>query len=141
MAIRSYKPTSPGRRFQTVSTFEELGGTLVERLGIADKAVPTGKLRDLVTVPMPMVFLKQFRDAVKADIACFQSIQEATAGMTQFHSGCIYFDQYEILFEDWESHPLRRELGLPQGAIPVEQAFWALFDFEIGFCKEVWRAP
>src|SRR5215813_9956733 len=27
MAIRSYKPTSPGRRFQTVSTFEEITST------------------------------------------------------------------------------------------------------------------
>ncbi len=31
MAIRSYKPTSPGRRFQTVSTFEEVTSTTPER--------------------------------------------------------------------------------------------------------------
>jgi large subunit ribosomal protein L2 len=31
MAIRSYKPTSPGRRFQTVSTFEEITSTTPER--------------------------------------------------------------------------------------------------------------
>jgi large subunit ribosomal protein L2 len=31
MAIRSYKPTSPGRRFQTVSTFEEITSTSPER--------------------------------------------------------------------------------------------------------------
>src|SRR5881398_3262439 len=31
MAIRSYKPTSPGRRFQTVSTFAELTSTTPER--------------------------------------------------------------------------------------------------------------
>jgi large subunit ribosomal protein L2 len=31
MAIRSYKPTSPGRRFQTVSTFEEITSTVPER--------------------------------------------------------------------------------------------------------------
>lgn len=31
MAIRSYKPTSPGRRFQTVSTFEEVTSTVPER--------------------------------------------------------------------------------------------------------------
>jgi len=31
MAIRSYKPTSPGRRFQTVSTFEEITSTIPER--------------------------------------------------------------------------------------------------------------
>lgn len=31
MAIRRYKPTSPGRRFQTVSTFEEVTSTHPER--------------------------------------------------------------------------------------------------------------
>ena len=31
MPIRSYKPTSPGRRFQTVSTFEELTAATPER--------------------------------------------------------------------------------------------------------------
>lgn len=31
MAIRAYKPTSPGRRFQTVSTFEEITRTTPER--------------------------------------------------------------------------------------------------------------
>ncbi|MDH3600365.1 MAG: 50S ribosomal protein L2, partial [Candidatus Tectomicrobia bacterium] len=31
MAIRSYRPTSPGRRFQTVSTFEEITRTTPER--------------------------------------------------------------------------------------------------------------
>src|SRR5438876_9467145 len=31
MAIRSYKPTSPGRRFPTVSTFEEITSTTPER--------------------------------------------------------------------------------------------------------------
>ena len=31
MAIRSYRPTSPGRRFQTVSTFEEITKTSPER--------------------------------------------------------------------------------------------------------------
>ncbi len=31
MPIRSYKPTSPGRRFQTVSTFEEITRTTPER--------------------------------------------------------------------------------------------------------------
>jgi large subunit ribosomal protein L2 len=31
MAIRRYKPTSPGRRFQTVSTFEEITSTRPER--------------------------------------------------------------------------------------------------------------
>jgi large subunit ribosomal protein L2 len=31
MAIRAYKPTSPGRRFQTVSTFEDITHTTPER--------------------------------------------------------------------------------------------------------------
>ncbi|MBI4640334.1 MAG: 50S ribosomal protein L2, partial [Candidatus Tectomicrobia bacterium] len=31
MAIRAFKPTSPGRRFQTVSTFEEITKTRPEK--------------------------------------------------------------------------------------------------------------
>lgn len=43
MAIRSYKPTSPGRRFQTVSAFEEITSTTPERSLVQTKKRTGGR--------------------------------------------------------------------------------------------------
>ena len=130
--------------YQEVGDFDQLVKALVERLGIgADTAPGLGadRLFGLISAPIPMVFLKQFRDAVDPDHACFQSIQMTTTWMTRFHSARVYLHRYEIFFEDWASHPLRADLGLVAGPVPVEVAYWALFDFQIDTCTEVWRAP
>ena len=43
MPIRTYNPTSPGQRFQTVQTFDEIktkaAAALLARLGVSGKAV------------------------------------------------------------------------------------------------------
>jgi hypothetical protein len=137
-------PSTSSPPYQTMASYKQLAETLVERLEVAPNAAPvlaSAQLSNLLSMPIPMVFLKQFRDGVSPDRVCFQSIQEATTRMTRFHSACVYLQRYEILIEDFASHPVRQELGLTPGPIPVDLAFWALFDFEIGSCTEVWRAP
>jgi len=92
---------------------------------------------DLIHTRIPMVFLKQIRDAVEPDLACFQCVQLCLTKMTRFHDARLYFHSYAVEIGDYASHPIRTELGLPPGDQRVDAAFWAKFDFEIGTCKEV----
>lgn len=122
----------------------ELIDKLVAALSLLGDLAPdlsADELQQLLSVPIPMIFLKQFRDGVQPATVCFQSVQELQIAMTQFHGARLYGRRYEIVFDDWESHPLRSELGLPADPIPAVAAFWAKFDFEIGTCTELWRAP
>ena len=127
---------------QRVGGSDELVQELSRHLRLADDVapIPESQLQQLLSVPIPMVFLKQIRDAVQPATACFQSVQELPIKMTRFRDACLYFHPYEIVFQDWASHPLRADLGLPAGPIPVAMAYWAAFDFEIGLCTEVSRA-
>ena len=134
-----------GGRSSSVPPYEQFGdlGELAKAMGdrlgfVAHLGIEL--FQNVITAPIPMVFLKQFRDAVDPSRACFQSVQEATTEMTRLHNLRVYLHSYEIAFEDWASHPLRADLGLDAGAAPVKFAFWALFDFEIGACTEISRA-
>jgi hypothetical protein len=127
-----------------ISTSGQLIQALVTGLSLVDDVasdLSADELQQLLSVQIPMVFLKQFRDGVQPATACFQSVQELPIAMTHFHGARLYGRRYEIVFDDWESHPLRSELGLPADPIPATVAFWAKFDFEIGACTEIWRAP
>jgi hypothetical protein len=132
-----------GGKSSSVPDFEELGDltdllkAASDRLRFRDR-VSDKDLSTLWTAPIPMVFLKQFRDAVHPNYACFQKVQETTTEMTRLLSlPRIYLNRYEIVFKDWASHPIRADLGLPNGPVPVDLAFWAQFDFEIGVCQEI----
>ncbi|HTU92878.1 MAG TPA: acetoacetate decarboxylase family protein [Gemmataceae bacterium] len=132
-----------GGKSSSVPNFEELRDltdllkAASDRLRFRDR-ISDKDLSTLWTVPIPMVFLKQFRDAVHPKYACFQKVQETTPEMTRLLSlPRIYLNRYEIVFADWASHPVRADLGLPDGAIPVDLAFWTQFDFEIGVCQEI----
>lgn len=94
---------------------------------------------DLLHLRMPMVFLKQIRDGLDATRCCYQAIQEVNAQLTKFHAARIYAQKYELDINDLASHPIRAELGLPAGAIPVAFAFWMRFDFTIGPCTAIWK--
>jgi len=127
------------------TSLKELVTDVAEVLGIgADflDHLQLGKnlFEDLIQTRMPMAFLKQIRDSVDPSCACFQCVQECMAQMTRFHNARLYFHRYAIAIEDYASHPIRDDLGLPPGDQAVDVAFWARFDFEIGTCTELHKA-
>ncbi len=134
-AIKSQEPSS----FKTI---RELADELVRLLNIEHGLINEIKLgvhllEDLVELKMPMGFLKQFRDGVDPTRACYQAIQEVNSRMTRFEEARLYHEDYEVDFENFESHPIRADLGLSSGPLSVEAPFWVRFDFEIDDCTIV----
>src|SRR5712691_8078280 len=95
MALRSYKPTSPGRRFQTVSTFEEITSTTPERslLGTVKK---TGGRNNHGRVTSRhrggghkrryrMIDFKRIKDGVPAKVAAIEYDPNRSARIALLH--------------------------------------------------------
>ena len=95
------------------------------------------KPEDLIHLRIPMVFLKQFRDGVEPDRACFQAVQECNTTLTRFHDARVYFHRYEVEIGEFASHPIRSDFGFPAGPLKVDVAFWVKFDFNLEVCTEV----
>ncbi len=93
---------------------------------------------------MPLVFLKQFRDAAHMAKACYQSVLEAPIGIETFHGGGFISQNYTVTFQPLVSHPLPQVLGLPvgrTGALRALAAFWLHLDFTLGQGIKVWEYP
>jgi hypothetical protein len=71
---------------------------------------------------LPMLFLKQFRDILFADRACYQAIVEAPFEISG-KIAAIGGQEYVLELKDCDSVPLRRELGIPSGDVRVDFGF------------------
>lgn len=92
---------------------------------------------------MPLIFLKQFRDAVDSRKACYQAIVETPVQLTTFHGGGFVDAAYTLTIHPLASHPLPEILGLnvdSSGALQALATFWLHVDFTLGAGVEVWRA-
>ena len=86
----------------------------------------------LLAGSLRMLFLKQFRDIVYADRACYQAIVEAPLTMGGY-GRAIGSHGYQLMLNDLDSAPIGRELGVPIGASNVALAFRVhLENMEIG---------
>ncbi len=104
----------------------------------ADGGVPWGETLEA----MPLLFLKQFRDAADSRKACYQAIIKAPLRITTFHGGGFVDTTYTLTFQPLASHPLPETLGLNVDTAGVTQAiatFWLHVDFTLDAGVEVWR--
>jgi hypothetical protein len=95
---------------------------------------------------IPMVFLKQFRDAVLRTVACHQSVVLAEAKITNFRGGELWLPVpllpfFEVDLPPYYSESIAKTLGL--GASPIRPllAVRVEIDFELGFGSTLWTAP
>lgn len=89
---------------------------------------------------LPMVFLKQIRDATTPLRACFQSVHVADFVVTAFRGAGRLPGMYEININELANEPMRRDLGIADGTITPIGAFWVDFDFTLTIADELWRA-
>lgn len=85
-------------------------------------------LEDLITRDVPMVFLKQFRDATVAAKACYQAVIEAPGHLDRFYAGW-FTHPHEIEILDCASHPIIADCGLAGPTVRAEIGFWCRMDF------------
>jgi hypothetical protein len=80
---------------------------------------------------IPLVFLKQFRDARDSRRACYQQIVEAPLKVENFYEGGIFLKPYMLNLTPLASHPLVQNLGLKtrQGS---RVGAWMKVDFVLG---------
>ena len=113
----------------------------IERGDPADRLKHAARAAELLaSETLPMVFLKQIRDAATPLLACFQAIHAADFKVTGYRGAGHLPGEYRIDIADLANEPFRRELGLPAGPLTPVGAFWVDFDFELSVGDEIWRA-
>jgi hypothetical protein len=83
---------------------------------------PVDLRKALLSGSFRMLFLKQFRDVVSADRACYQAIVEAPIEIRNYKEGVVAED-CQLTLHDLDSAPICRELGIPSGVSRVPLAF------------------
>jgi len=78
---------------------------------------------------IPLVFLKQFRDAQNTHKACYQSLIEAPLKVETFYEGGLFPEAYTLKVADLASHPLAKTLGLAGADQKSTLGAWMRVDF------------
>jgi hypothetical protein len=78
---------------------------------------------------IPLVFLKQFRDAQNTRKACYQRLIEAPLKVETFFAGGFFLKPYTLNITSLASHPLAQNLGLKGGEQRSTLGIWMQVDF------------
>lgn len=105
----------------------------------ADALVGMLLFEQFVVGRIPLVFLKQFRDAQRSGSACYQAIVAGPCTDIDFHQGGFLPTDYRVGFADLASQPLRRELGLKDQDVP-RIAFWADLSYTVALGDVLWES-
>ncbi|MEO7841433.1 MAG: hypothetical protein ABIU06_18980, partial [Anaerolineales bacterium] len=81
---------------------------------------------------IPLVFLKQFRDAQNTHKACYQRLIEAPLKVETFFEGGIFLNSYTLNIASLASHPLAQNLGLQAQEQRSTLGAWMQVDFVLG---------
>ncbi|MBW4678672.1 MAG: acetoacetate decarboxylase family protein [Microcoleus vaginatus WJT46-NPBG5] len=115
--------------------------------------LPIHLLEYLIEAEVPVVMLKQFRDAEDGKKACYQAILEIPMKLSRFRGGRLLSlgdlsEKFKVSIYNFASHPIVSELGLVRGQLPAEDpinlpvklAFELNFDFTVEDAKVIWKA-
>jgi hypothetical protein len=93
----------------------------------------------LVEEDIPMLLLKQFRDAHEQGAACYQAVVWVDMVVSLFRAGGFLPDDYQVSIEALAGEPISRELGIGSSCTP-RVAFWLEFDFVVELAHILWEA-
>lgn len=143
-ALRVFSPEEDVEQMRLL-TVERLPGPASARSRLLDGLLGAGlPLEGLESrlrgVPVPMVFLKQLRDAERPDRAVYQSVLAAEARATALRRFGLSSARYRVRWTAAASHPFARDLGLSPDGQDSVAAFSADFDFVMGLGRELVRS-
>jgi hypothetical protein len=78
---------------------------------------------------IPLIFLKQFRDAQQTRKACYQRLIEAPLRIETFFEGGLISEPYTLNIASLASHPLAQSLGLQEADQKSSLGAWMHLDF------------
>ena len=93
----------------------------------------------LVEEEVPMLLLKQFRDAQVQGAACYQAVVLVNMVVSEFRGGGLLPGDYRVHVNDLAGEPIMRELGIAPTCSPL-MAFWLNFDFVVRLGEILWEA-
>lgn len=96
-------------------------------------------MHDLFAGVVPMVLLKQFRDAEITTAACYQAIVQVNNTVLGFQGGGFLPPGYEVTIADLAGEPIGRELGVALHQVP-RVGFWLEFSFLVQMGLLLWEA-
>ncbi len=142
-----------GNLASELGSIAELGRAVVSAIGdrLGGGALPAPSLallaslvRDARALDVPMVFLKQFRDAADGTAACYQAIVEAPNRMTHdpVEAGFLH-GEWELAIEQFPTVRLIDRLGLrvrEDGKLSALLHIWVKFGFTAELGRVIWRA-
>ncbi len=118
--------------------YEHMARELIERIGLISGLSKIGdeliKLY-LSTHPLPVINLKQFRDAADSSRACYQALVSSPTEITGWTGGHFLDGDYEIEIATCESHQIVKDLGLAEQTGPDSTVIKPLYGFwcQVGF--------
>jgi uncharacterized protein with NAD-binding domain and iron-sulfur cluster len=89
---------------------------------------------------LTLVTLKQFRDVADGGVACYQSITESPARITDLVDVTTLSESYRLRIETLVSQPLLADFGWSANEQPITTSLKIDFNFEIDAGTEIWRA-
>jgi uncharacterized protein with NAD-binding domain and iron-sulfur cluster len=94
----------------------------------------------LLEPKIPLVNLKQFRDAEDPTRACYQAIVEGPCVLKSVYGGGFYEGSSTLELIACQSHPIAADLGLSGNVVQARFGFWVDMDFDAVNGKVVWSA-
>ena len=88
---------------------------------------------------LPVLLLKQFRDAAVQAAACYQAVVLVETTVSHFRGGGLLQPGYTVEVEPLAGEPLGRELGIAASSV-AHAAFWLDFDFVVPLGEILWEA-
>jgi len=105
--------------------------------GVADQAI----LRHLLTANVPLVNLKQFRDARRPERACYQALIENACRVEKLNGIALLLNDHRLDVLECRSHQIAEDLGLSSSTnLPLGPGLRIDMDFSIQNGDEIWRA-
>jgi hypothetical protein len=89
---------------------------------------------------IPLLLLKQVRDALEPERACHQSVLTCTPELIALRSLRMLGDPYQIDVHPRASHPIIEELGIEPSSLTRARGFATDLDFTLAATEIVWEA-
>lgn len=112
--------------------------------GVRDLELAADVLADWSRGAMPVVNLKQFRDAADGTRACYQALVTSPIAVKALRGGGLLTGDYALRILPCASHPMVEQFGLQtnaDGTIPVLGGAYVEWDFDAIAGEVLWEAP